>query len=1193
MRALPLRLPVLALLALASLVIPRAAFAQGRDAYFNVETPQVHPIELIEIAGVHYLAVVNTPDNSVELYLTDESLPPASRFLDRVPVGFEPGSCRWIEELGQLMVTNFLGDSLTAIAIEAPTGPASFSATPVQTIPVTDEPMDVLYLEVPDPNAPDGEEPELVPALMVTHATLDAVGLYDANTLLALEPGSGRRDASLSSGQDLDGDGAVDDIAVKQPWTLATCDPGDGSERVLVLGHLGGNTMFHDLDLYSEDPGGGNPGALAGLGAVNWNMTFGADGTLYVVGAQHLNGSRFGESTVATAPTGFTESTIWAIENPCSDMPIVHRRDVNERLTGLIAQPRGPVVAPGPSGPGGALPGGVGGLATGDDPETDLDRLRRDGRRSSDRRSTADDSDFGTMAHVGDETTTPELPETNQAGGVVIGPPVLHQIPGPFPKDEALAQLTDVVVFERPTANWPKVFFTALSSDRIGIVVPRLNQDPLRWPRRFIDLGPALGGSPIRGPRGLALRQATDFDDGRLYVLSRFDNSITIINPTTETVIDSFELQAHPVDPWILDGREPLYSAKRSGNGFVSCSSCHVDGRTDGLGWDLSDGMAATIPPELNSTPALEWPADKEFMVTQTLQGLLNWEVEPEAQSLFTNAPYHWRGDRATFLNFAGAFVSLLGGDPISNDDMVAYEEFINSIHYPPNPKQPLSRNYSGSVGNPQDGVDFPDFELSGEDALKGLKVFHTINSGDGVSCVHCHSLPEGSNNILTEVIGGHNPHPIPAALSTPQPIETAAMRMLFQRESRLDRDGSSIPRDSPITGYEGLTHTGLILGSANHPANDANAVASINAFNLNFFDAALCGPPLPPFCGNMSTVNQFSHEMDTGTGPLAGKGITVNLANLGNPGIIPGLLSAEDQAKAANSGVAVNGIISGVRRSWWYDVTEPVPVYREEPSGTAFTGVALISLLVLPEDRLTFTATPLGSERRFGHPDGDPNALPGPAPDNLRMLPMVLNTANADVPSFGSTGWIPPLAVLQFGHHSHTIRLYQNAILDDGPADGWGLCSVRHDAPRKFCVSGSNIRHGARMRLRVVTDRSFGPLNPDLPIDDPSQPPTTEIVLPLHGTDLLIGDDPVFETAVEMEPQYFFALMAGAPGPASPLDQITGFDFMPQFDPESQPGLFNPIRWNNHWMEVENEDGTLGRAGYVQLRIAPGPDCP
>lgn len=1100
-------LPAVVGLLLAASVAPPAG-AQGRGEYFNVESPQVHPIEVARFGGHDYLLVVNTPDNSVEIWDTDETVPVASRFLARVPVGLEPVSVRYVAPLDRFFVANFLGDSITSVSVEAPAGPGSLQARVIRTEPVTDEPLDMAFAFV-------GE----TPTLFVTHMTLDAYGEYDAVSLAPVAAGSERLDAAVATGQDIDFDGNLDDVAVKSPRT-----PGIACGRLFILGFLGGNTVRYDFDLYSDNLAGAPaPAALGGLGSTNWNMEIVDDQNVFVVGAEAQNANLVGEAAVAAAPTGFVKSMLYWAQDPCSANPAILARDVN-----LVSA---------------AQPISLASTSLG---------------------------------------VTPQ-PATQPAA-----------------KADALAQLTDLaVLLEGDTVE--KVFVAAFGSDRVGVVEPVASQHPDAWLRRKIDI-PAVAGpaSGPAGPRGLALKgpNPEDPDDPgrRLYVLNRLENSVTLIDPIAEAVVGGFLLANRPTPRWIRLGREFLYSAELSGNGFVSCSSCHMDARTDGLAWDLSDGVATPIPPSLLTLPGFvgTFPGQKGFIVTQSLQGLLNWEVAPAFQHLFTNAPYHWRGDRATFQSFNPAFVSLLGGSMLGNEEIAAYEEFINSVHYPPNPKQDPDRILSGALGDPDDND--PANNISGSGALKGMKIFFTVDSDGGASCYSCHVLPEGSDNVISENIRGVDPHPIqtpPMNFAPRQPIETAALRGLFQKEARLDEDGFSVVDDSPVTGYEGLFHTGLRDNAGAFA--DFNGVATLNAFNAHFFEGTICPGAPAAVCPNLQALNQFLHEYDFGSSPRIGRSWTVTPANVNLAVTARAFQDAEAQAAAANASVAVRAQLGGADRGFFLDFSGPVPLYREEPFGTTFTRAQLLAQLTGSRDRMVLVSTPLGSEIRVAAPSGVPTVPTGPPPSAVQLRPMVTNTAYADVPELSVFWENITKNPLFSGSQAHTVRLYQRALVDHGPPGGFGLCSIRHEAPRRFRVAAHNLRHGAALHLFIQNDANAGPPDTGLGVGDPQQVATLELVLPIHPTDDFAGDARVWETAVEAEPQIFYRLMAGRPnGFPGVLDNVTDLDFLFQI-PEIAPpaGTWTPVPWNNHWVRVTNADGTSADGGWQALTIEPGPDCP
>ena len=137
------------------------------------------------------------------------------------------------------------------------------------------------------------------------------------------------------------------------------------------------------------------------------------------------------------------------------------------------------------------------------------------------------------------------------------------------------------------------------------------------------------------GPTGLVL----DSRRGNLYVLTRFDDSVHVIDPNTGSTLDSLALH-NPEPPSVVAGRPFLYNATiSSGNGETSCASCHIFADFDSLAWNLGDPDASV---STNNQPVPEplLPAEATFhpmkgpMTTQTLRGLS------------THGAMHWRGDR-------------------------------------------------------------------------------------------------------------------------------------------------------------------------------------------------------------------------------------------------------------------------------------------------------------------------------------------------------------------------------------------------------------------------------------------------------------------------------------------------------------------------------------------------------------------
>jgi DNA-binding beta-propeller fold protein YncE len=265
---------------------------------------------------------------------------------------------------------------------------------------------------------------------------------------------------------------------------------------------------------------------------------------------------------------------------------------------------------------------------------------------------------------------------------------------------------------------------------------------------------PVSGG----GPSGVLLDEAR----GRLYVLTRFDNSISIIDTGSRTEIDHIAMY-NPEPEHIVVGRRFLYDASfTSSHGDSACASCHVFGDFDSLAWDLGDPDADET---LNTGPFRvdenigffllrgrpenpHFPPMKGPMMTQTLRGLDN------------HGSMHWRGDRTggneailgesagpnvqpnggsfnedlAFRKFNIAFQDLNGRHEfIPEEDMQKFTDFILEITFPPNP----IRNLDNSLTEQQQaGRDFYFGEVS--------DTFFNCNG--------CHVLDPDGNREFPEV---------------------------------------------------------------------------------------------------------------------------------------------------------------------------------------------------------------------------------------------------------------------------------------------------------------------------------------------------------------------------------------------------------------------------------------------------------
>lgn len=1095
------------------------ALAQGRTDYFNTETVQVDPITVVEVGGTLYVAVVNTPDNSVELYETDETLAPGARFVTRIRTGLEPGSLLWVPELSRLFVTNALSDAITVVSLRETDG-GGVNAVVERTDWVADEPVSVSYWAFDEDDGEGGVIRRHT--LFTAHRDQDGFSWFDALTLQPLTGSVRILDATVQKG-DIDDDGQDDLLALKSPRSIRIhCD------QLFLLGEKGGDTSHYDFDLYTLPLTTATiPRDFGFPNTMNLNMAFASNDDLFIVGGRALNQALRDEANVAAAPTGFVTSTVTMVRGACSTSPSFKTRDVNLEPAAI------------------SLP--------------------------------------------------------SQAPGMLVaqataGPISTQPVVAPVDKRDALAHLTSVVVFE-PGHGPRKVFFTAFGSDKVGVLRPAWSSHPNSWPLNRIPIPPhPASGNPTSGPRGLALKPAdagNPNDPGdRLYVLNRLDNSFSIVDPVTETKITEIRLQHDPTPDYIRNGRQFLYGAD-FGNGFNSCASCHVDARTDGLAWDLGDGQSPLIDPLLIDNPFISptnFPADKNFMVTQSLQGLLNFEMPPDLQDLVTNAPYHWRADREDFTKFNPAFQNLMGGSELTRPQMEAYEEFINSVSYPPNPRQPFNRVFTGTPFGPDFSGPLP------TEAQLGLGAFHALGAVGEIACAHCHHLPEGSQNKIPLVLNFDNPFD-PTENLGPQPVEGAALRGLFQKESRLDRIGTQDPNGSPISGLEGLIHTGFVEKDPSLTTFDFNKVGSINGFMRHFFSGPLCGT-LNGFCTTLQGMNQFIHEFDWGVGPLVGIPYTVDVSNSADAGDTQTALDLmQGQALLANSGLAVQAWLGGLERGFRYD---PILDRYVEEGGLSqvLTRTALLQAVVALRDRLVFIATPLGSERRVAAPSGQlpPPPPGGIPPSQVSLLPMVPNSAYEGVPTLTINWFEPPPHAptgpdpAHGGFFAHTTRLLQMGLITTSPpAENAFGAGKRWEPARRFRVAAAGVEPNAELQLFIHDDpASSSPPDLTKTPEDAGQVVTRMIHFPIHPTGDVdpASEQPIWESAVELDPREFLRLMLGGPFAPGVSQAFNDVDFTLSEDPLDPGIIFDAANWNWVYVRVVNPNGLPGDGGWQRLRL-------
>ena len=472
-------------------------------------------------------------------------------------------------------------------------------------------------------------------------------------------------------------------------------------------------------------------------------------------------------------------------------------------------------------------------------------------------------------------------------------------------KTNALAQPT-AIAFGPSGANY---YLAAFGSDRVARIGANGNIGAR------IDLSPTAPGSVAdprnkRGPRGLAIKPGA-----ALYVLNRLANTISIIALQSDALVKEIPIGSHDPTPAVIrQGRGFLYDAKLSGNGTVSCASCHIDAEMDMLAWDLGDPQGTmatnrTVIPILQQTNTSVFHPMKGPMTTQTLRGLNGLD------------PLHWRGDRTNFTHFNGAFASLLGGSALSPADMNAYRDFIDTIRFQPNPNQNLDRtlptNFAGA--NPRAG--FTNFVFDNYVGSPQL----------GISCNNCHTLPTGTARFIVAA----------SALQESQDFKVPHLRNMYQKTT-FNRGTNA----SSIGGF-GFLHDGTFD----------------TLFNF------LSVPVFQNFANNSvikSNLQAFMLCFDTGTAPAVGYTRTLAATNVNLTTISNDWRMLETQAAlGTNVDLIVKGTIDGKRRGLLY---QPGPNnYRlDSTNDTTLTRTQLVAR-VLAGDSLTVMGVPPDAGQRMG----------------------------------------------------------------------------------------------------------------------------------------------------------------------------------------------------------------------------------
>lgn len=456
----------------------------------------------------------------------------------------------------------------------------------------------------------------------------------------------------------------------------------------------------------------------------------------------------------------------------------------------------------------------------------------------------------------------------------------------PLPAALALSNLQDVVL----SPNGARAYVAAGGSDRVGVIE--------------VSTGRVIGRANVgRGVRSLAIDQS-----GRtLYTYNRTDSTVSRVNVTAQPVVEATARVFNPEPKHIREGRHFAYSTSFSQNNLSSCTSCHIDINLDHLPWDLGNPDGDMLPTPTNvggENHPLKGP-----MVTQSLRGLKGHNA------------FHWRGDKPEFVDFNGAFASLLGGAQLSPANMQKFDSFVKTVVYPPNPF--WTRTHA-----PKDGA-----------AIPGLTLF-------ALNCNGCHDFAHDGSRRFE---GSPDDVAIDLGFMFSQVQEIAQLRGLYKKFIADTYNGP------------GLLHDGREESETNgHP---------LETFLRQFF-RNLNAQQRSEL---ISTVTAFPTNTTNVVGwQLRVRGVVTQQQ-------IDDINTMIDQNHQTPSrcDVAARGIISGNQVGFVYDPTldaqAGAPIFRNDANGT----IPLADLLQsVSSGTLVFLATTPGSGVRVGI-DADLDCIP------------------------------------------------------------------------------------------------------------------------------------------------------------------------------------------------------------------------
>jgi len=855
------RRPSLALLTALALCTSTA----GAQSFVNFESGQVRPLAMSP-DGTRLFAA-NTPDNTLEIFTIDAG---GLTRAGSVPVGLEPIAVAAKSD-GEVWVVNHLSDSVSVVDV------ASVPPRVVRTLLTCDEPRDIVFAGPGNARAfvttsRRGQNCPLNFELNTSGAPRAIVQVYDATSLDATLEGTPIANLELfgdtprALARSADGNTVYAAVfnSGNQTTTIGEGTVCDGGASAPPCGSFGAPGGLPAPNVNVENVLGPEVGLIAkfDVGSGQWLDSIGRDWT-GTVKFELPDLDVFAIDAAAAVPAqtasfAHVGTVLFNMAtNPVSGKVYVSNTDARNEV-----RFEGPGVAFGSTTVQGHL---------------------------HEARITVLDGANVLPRHLNKHIDYSQRPAP---AGV---------------KEKSLAQPLEMAV----TSDGATLYVAAFGSSKIGVFDTAALENDTFVPSASSHIT-VTGG----GPTGLVLDEAR----GRLYVLTRFDDAISIVNTSLE--IEEGHIALHSPEPAaVVEGRSLLYDAAfTSSNGEASCASCHIFGNMDDLGWDLGnpDDVVLNNPIPFKIPPVFGVFEDfhplKGPMTTQSLRGMAN------------HGSMHWRGDRtggndpggdpfdedAAFEKFNVAFPGLIGRDSeLTVDEMQAFTDFILTVTYPPNPIRRLNNTLNA---NQQAGSDIYFGPIT--DVIFNCNGCHTLDPSAGFFASEGHSTFEGETQMFKV------PH----------------LRNAYAKVGMFGRP-SDAPRGPQIRGF-GFLHDGSI--------DTVRRFLGASVFTLTNAE--------------QNDLERFVMAFPSNMNPIVGQQATLDATNASVVGPRLDLMIARDDALECE--VVVKGTIDGEARGG-YRLSDGT--FQLDRATDVRTDVDLRALTATAGQELTYTCVPPGSGLRMG----------------------------------------------------------------------------------------------------------------------------------------------------------------------------------------------------------------------------------